>query len=281
MALSGWIKLHRALSDHWLASNPDSLSVWVHMLMLANHAETKRQINGSVVVVLPGQIITSRRSLSEKTGVQESKVERILKRLESEQQITQRGLSKFRVISIVNWDEYQSNEQQSEQQVNSKRTAGEQQVNTPEEVLPDGNTKKGEEGKENNIGAPGKPERVKSISAKHLVSLGVDEQHAKDWLAIRKAKRAPLTETALDGVSREAQIAGLTLAQAIKESAERGWQGFKASWLASKPMNGQIVNRQQQVEDANARVVREIMARESGVDLGGVIAIDGEVIHVS
>lgn len=145
MALSGWIKLHRALSDHWLASNPDSLSVWVHMLMIANHAETKRQINGSVVVVLPGQIITSRRSLSEKTGVQESKVERILKRLESEQQITQRGLSKFRVISIVNWAEYQSSEQQSEQRVNSRRTADEQQVNTPEEVLPGGNTQEGKE----------------------------------------------------------------------------------------------------------------------------------------
>jgi len=145
VALSGWIKLHRALSDHWLASNPDSLSVWVHMLMIANHAETKRQINGSVVVVLPGQIITSRRSLSEKTGVQESKVERILKRLESEQQITQRGLSKFRVISIVNWAEYQSSEQQSEQRVNSRRTADEQQVNTPEEVLPGGNTQEGKE----------------------------------------------------------------------------------------------------------------------------------------
>jgi DNA-binding transcriptional regulator YhcF (GntR family) len=237
VALSGWIKLHRALSDHWLASNPDSLSVWVHMLMLANHAETKRQINGSVVVVLPGQIITSRRSLSEKTGVQESKIERILKRLESEQQITQRGLSKFRVISIVNWAEYQSSEQQSEQQVNSRRTADEQQVNTPEEVLPGGNTQEGEEGKENNIGAPGKPERVKSISAKQLVGMGVDEQHAKDWLAIRKAKRAPLTETALEGVAREAAIAGITLAQAIKESAERGWQGFKASWLEGAKQN--------------------------------------------
>lgn len=238
MALSGWIKLHRALSDHWLASNPDSLSVWVHLLMLANHAETKRQINGSVLTVLPGQIITSRRSLSEKTGVQESKVERILRRLESEQQITQRGLSKFRVISIVNWAEYQSIEQQNEQQVNSRRTASEQQVNTPEEVLPGGNTQECKEGEENNIGAPGKPERKKSITAKHLVSLGVDEQHAKDWLAIRKAKRAPLTETALDGVVREAATAGLTLAQAVKVSAENGWQGFKASWLDSAKQNG-------------------------------------------
>lgn len=230
MALSGWIKLHRALSDHWLASNPDSLSVWVHMLMLANHAETKRQINGSVVTVLAGQIITSRRSLSEKAGVQESKVERILKRLESEHQITQRGLSKFRVISIVNWLEYQSIEQQSEQQVNSKRTASEQQVNTPEEVLPGGNTQECKEWEEKSIGAPGKPEREKSITVKQLIGMGVDEQHAKDWLAVRKAKRAPLTPTALEGVRKEAEKAGKTLAQAIEIAANENWAGYKASW---------------------------------------------------
>lgn len=80
-------------------------------------------------------------------------------------------------------------------------------------------------------GDPGKQERAKSVSAKQLVAMGVSEQHAKDWLAIRKAKRAPLTETALEAVKREAEIAGLTLAQAVKESAERGWQGFKAEWL--------------------------------------------------
>jgi DNA-binding transcriptional regulator YhcF (GntR family) len=227
MALSGWIKLHRALSDHWLASNPDSLSVWVHMLMLANHVETKRQINGAVVVVLPGQIITSRRSLSEKTGVQESKVERILKRLESEQQITQRGLSKFRVISIVNWAEYQSSEQQSEQQVNSKRTADEQQVNTPEEVLPSGNTKECKEGQEKSIGATGKRSRSTSITAEHLSGLGVDQRHAKDWITARKS---PLTKTALDAVINEAAKAGITLAEAVRTSAEEGWRGFKAVW---------------------------------------------------
>lgn len=233
MALAGWIKLHRALADHWLSSNPDSLSVWVHLLLQANHTEVKRQINGSVLAIQAGQIITSRKSLSEKTGVQESKVERVLKRLETEQQISQRGLSKFRVISILNWDLYQQNEQQNEQQMNSRRTADEQQMNTPEEVIPVGITEEGEKWKEKikNTVAPDKPERVKSISAKQLVGMGVDEQHAKDWLVIRKAKRAQLTDSALEAVKREAAIAGLTLADAIKVSAEQGWQGFKASWM--------------------------------------------------
>lgn len=132
--MNGWIKIHRALSEHHVASDPHSLSVWIHMLMLANHRECKRQINGRILVVLPGQLITSRKSLADKTGVNESKVERVLKMLQNEQLIEQHGTSKFRVISIVNWAKYQTDEQQDEQQVNSKRTAGEQQMNTPEEI---------------------------------------------------------------------------------------------------------------------------------------------------
>jgi len=108
-------------------------------------------INGRVITVMPGQILTSRKSLSAKTGVQESKVERILKLMQNEQQIEQQGTTKFRVISILNWHEYQSTEQQTEQQMNSKRTADEQQMNTPEEVIPGGITQEGEKGKEKTL----------------------------------------------------------------------------------------------------------------------------------
>ena len=133
MALGGWIKLHRALADHHVASDPASLAVWIHLLMMANHAPTRRQINGRVLTLEAGQLITSRKSLAEKTGVQESKVERILSMLKTGHQIEQQGASKFRVISILNWEQYQSGEQQFEQLVNSRRTADEQQMNTPEE----------------------------------------------------------------------------------------------------------------------------------------------------
>lgn len=246
MALSGWIKLHRALSDHWLASNPDSLSVWVHMLMLANHAETKRQINGSVVVVLPGQIITSRRSLSEKTGVQESKVERILKRLESEQQITQRGLSKFRVISIVNWAEYQSSEQQSEQQVNSKRTAGEQQVNTPEEVLPGGNTQEGKEDKSSCDQQAGSPKAAR-IDYK-LITAGFGEHlsalpQPRDMT--EKRKRAIQSIVSRGGRYAEPEFFAKFFAYVAKSDFLMGrgakpWHGCCFDWLL-KPENFQKI----------------------------------------
>ena len=70
-----------------------------------------------------------------------------------------------------------------------------------------------------------------ALGVKELMAEGVEKQHAEDWLKARKAKRLPLTATALDGVKREAEKAGMTLAQAIERAATENWAGFKASWL--------------------------------------------------
>lgn len=80
-----------------------------------------------------------------------------------------------------------------------------------------------------------KPAKPSGLSASDLVSLGVDEQVAKDFLEVRKAKRAPLTTTALDGIKREAEKAGISLATALATCAVRGWQSFKAEWHTGQP----------------------------------------------
>lgn len=73
-----------------------------------------------------------------------------------------------------------------------------------------------------------KPARFEPLAA--LLALGVDAQVAADWLAVRKAKRAALTQTALDNVVAEAHKAGISVAEVVRICAVRGWQGFKASW---------------------------------------------------
>ena len=73
-----------------------------------------------------------------------------------------------------------------------------------------------------------KPARFEPLAA--LLALGVDAQVAADWLAVRKAKRAALTQTALDGMVAEAHKAGISVAEAVRICAARGWQGFRASW---------------------------------------------------
>lgn len=59
---------------------------------------------------------------------------------------------------------------------------------------------------------------------------GVSEQVWNDFSALRNKRRAPITETALKGIQREAEKAGITLEEALSTCCERGWQGFKAEW---------------------------------------------------
>jgi hypothetical protein len=80
---------------------------------------------GKEITLQPGQLITGRKELSNKCNSNESKIERILKSLENEQQIEQQKSNKNRVITIVNWHRYQKSEQQNEQQVNNNRTTSE------------------------------------------------------------------------------------------------------------------------------------------------------------
>lgn len=73
----------------------------------------------------------------------------------------------------------------------------------------------------------------KSSKSKIVLSKPDDvssEQIWSDFLALRNARHAPLTETALNIIRKEAHKAGISLEQALETCCMRGWQGFKAEW---------------------------------------------------
>lgn len=63
-----------------------------------------------------------------------------------------------------------------------------------------------------------------------LIPEGVTAETWADFNTLRKAKKAPLSPTALDGIRREVAKTPLTLEEALRECCVRGWQGFKAEW---------------------------------------------------
>jgi hypothetical protein len=63
---------------------------------------------------------------------------------------------------------------------------------------------------------------------------GVDVVVWNDFVALRKAKKAAITNTAIAGLQREADKANLSLEQVLSICCERGWAGFKADWLENK-----------------------------------------------
>lgn len=72
-----------------------------------------------------------------------------------------------------------------------------------------------------------KPARVRGLPKPD----GVQDQTWRDFLDLRRKKRAPVTETALAGMAREAARAGWSMEAAMAESVLRGWQSFKADWV--------------------------------------------------
>ena len=72
-----------------------------------------------------------------------------------------------------------------------------------------------------------------------LAEYGIDGQIAEDFLTIRKAKRQPLTETAMRLIASEAQKVGMTAFQAVVFSIGNGWGSFRADWVRNKTFGKQ------------------------------------------
>jgi DNA-binding transcriptional MocR family regulator len=62
----------------------------------------------------------------------------------------------------------------------------------------------------------------------------VSEEVWNDFLAMRKAKKNPLTQTALKMLAKQADLAGWSLEDAIAEAISRGWLSFKAEWVKER-----------------------------------------------
>jgi uncharacterized protein YdaU (DUF1376 family) len=74
----------------------------------------------------------------------------------------------------------------------------------------------------------------KEIATVVATPVGVSESVWQDFVKQRKAKKAAVTQTVIDGIQREANKADWTLDAALSECVVRGWQSFKADWVAPK-----------------------------------------------
>lgn len=70
--------------------------------------------------------------------------------------------------------------------------------------------------------------------------VGVSVDVWQDFVKLRKTKKAPVTDTVVKLIQKEANLASWSLEQALAECVVRGWQSFKADWVKPKPTFGDI-----------------------------------------
>lgn len=129
--MEGWISLHRKILDNPIVcKDSDYFSVWCYLLLNATHTGYDVTFRRERITLKPGQLITGRKKIAAQFNISESKVQRILKKLEIEQQIEQQTGNRNRLVTVLNWHQYQKSE-------HNQRTSSEQQVNTNNNVKKD------------------------------------------------------------------------------------------------------------------------------------------------
>lgn len=127
----GYIKLHRKILDNPIINKDnDYFRLWIYLLLKATHQEISAMFGGKRITLKPGELITGTLSLSKNLGIEKMKIQRILKAFESDKQIEQQISNKGRLIKVVNWELYQSSDNQFDKQMINKRETTDKQLIT-------------------------------------------------------------------------------------------------------------------------------------------------------
>ena len=131
---TGWVKVYRKIMVKGYYKKSQYVHLWLHLLLKASHNETEFMWNGKIEKLQPGQFVTGRKQLSAETGISQTTIERILNLLESEQQIGQQKTNKYRLLTVINWDEYQGTRHQKQQPADNQPTTKQQPADTFKKV---------------------------------------------------------------------------------------------------------------------------------------------------
>lgn len=107
VVLNGFVKIHRKLIQWgWYQDNAVK-GVFLHLLLTASYRESKWQGH----VIQPGQVITSYGRMAKDLGFTVQNIRTAISKLISTGEITKEVTNRYQLITIVNWDDYQCNDE--------------------------------------------------------------------------------------------------------------------------------------------------------------------------
>ena len=115
--LNGYIKLYRQMLDWGWYDDTNTKVVFLHLLLTANFKDT--EWHG--IQLKRGDVVTSRRSLAEDLKLSERSVRTALEHLKKTHEVTIKTYFKFSIISIQNYDLYQTTDPQTDPQPTGNR----------------------------------------------------------------------------------------------------------------------------------------------------------------
>ncbi len=142
---NGWIKLHRKIRENeiWEKEPFNKRSAWIDLLLRATHKKEKFLIGNTIIKLKAGQIFTSEKKLAEDWKWSRWKVRCFLNLLKEIGQIeTPEKTSRYTILTIANWELYQSDNSNKDTNKNIKKTSKRHQKDTYKNVKNGNNDKK-------------------------------------------------------------------------------------------------------------------------------------------
>lgn len=132
--MSGWIKLHRKIQEHWVFSfdEPDKTLAFIDIVLSASYADNVVMIKGRTYHIKRGQFLASQVTLQKRWKWSQNKVSRFLNLLKKEGVIDLIADERTSIISVCNYSEYQGGESAGERSNERavERATNEQSNNT-------------------------------------------------------------------------------------------------------------------------------------------------------
>lgn len=125
----GWISIHRQLRDNWMWSDKPFAKgqAWIDLLLRATHSKQSACVCNQIIEIEKGQILTSIKALSEDWGWSRKKVANLLQTLTKRGKTHIKSTSKYTLITIVKWGDFQDSWETKEQQKDITGTSEEHQ----------------------------------------------------------------------------------------------------------------------------------------------------------
>ena len=175
---------------------------------------------------LPAELPAVQRLVGARTREEKSAVKTVLeefffldedgwhnKRADAEIERYREKSSKAAASARVRWDKSQSSGNANAMRTHTERNANERVLDANQE--------------------PRTKNQIKKATTVATPE-GVSSEVWESFVQHRKAKKAPITSLVMQSIEEQAKLAGWTLENALKEACVRGWQSFKAEWVARR-----------------------------------------------
>jgi biotin operon repressor len=125
--MSGWIKLHRKITEWQWYNKSEYVHFFIHVLASANHKDCMWQ----GIEIKKGSLITSLDKLRVATGISAQSLRTIIKKLQNTGEIDVKSTSQWTMITVCKYDSYQLSDEDANKPTNKPSTKKQQTANKP------------------------------------------------------------------------------------------------------------------------------------------------------